>query len=141
MSNRIRGVVRSIAGDTAEVEVAHGKLRCRAGEGIAGSGPVSVFMRPESLRLSRRQHTERAWQGRVEFSIYHGDSWDYHVRVGEEILKVRVYREKVGLSRGDTVYLMPDEESVIVMPSANATGQEASQLEEAMPEDSPRAAL
>lgn len=141
MSNRIRGVARSVAGDIAEVEVAYGKLRCRACEGIAAGDPVSVFMRPESLRLSRRQHSERAWRGRVEFSIYHGDSWDYHVRIGEEVLKVRAYREKVGLSRGDTVYLMPDEESVIVMPPGDRSGQGLSQPEEPVPEESPRAAL
>ena len=63
------------------------------------------------------------------------------MRIGEEVLKVRAYREKVGLSRGDTVYLMPDEESVIVMPPGDRSGQGLSQPEEPVPEESPRAAL
>jgi hypothetical protein len=35
------------------------------------------------------------------------------------LLKVRVYREKVGLSHGDQVYLEPDTESAIVMPASD----------------------
>jgi iron(III) transport system ATP-binding protein len=54
----------------------------------------------------------------VEFSIYHGDCWDYHVRVGEQSLKVRIYRAKAGLSHGDQVFLVPDEEMAIVMPAS-----------------------
>jgi len=49
------------------------------------------------------------------FSIYHGDCWDYHVRVDEEVLKVRVYQEKIGLSHGDAVFLEPDADSTIVI--------------------------
>ena len=57
--------------------------------------------------------------GSIEFSIYHGDCWDYHVRLDDDLLKVRVYREKVGLERGDNVYLEPDPESAIVMPGTS----------------------
>jgi iron(III) transport system ATP-binding protein len=125
VSNRIRGVVRSISpnadgADTnaeVEVEVAQGTLRCRACEGLSVGDAVSAFMRPESFALSRRQRSERSWPGRVEFSIYHGDCWDYHVRVGDEVLKVRIYQEKIGLSHGDAVYVTSDEESAIIMPA------------------------
>ena len=79
-------------------------MLCRQTGSAQVGDRVSVFMRPESFRLSRKQHSEDAWQGTVEFSIYHGDCWDYHVRVGEDVLKVRVYQEKVGLSHGDQVY-------------------------------------
>jgi iron(III) transport system ATP-binding protein len=122
VSNRIPGVVRSLSGDAAEVEVAQGTLRCRACAGLTAGDRVSAFMRPESFRLSRRQYSESAWPGRVEFSIYHGDCWDYHVRAGSEIVKVRIYQEKIGLSHGDAVYLTPDEQSVIIMPSGDSAG-------------------
>jgi iron(III) transport system ATP-binding protein len=49
------------------------------------------------------------------FSIYHGDCWDYHVRVDDDVLKVRVYQEKIGLSYGDSVFLEPDPDSTIVI--------------------------
>jgi len=81
---------------------------------------VIVFMRPESFRLSRKQHSDDAWTGTIEFSIYHGDCWDYHVRLGDELLKVRVYQEKVGLEYGDQVFIEPDSESAIVMASVPA---------------------
>jgi iron(III) transport system ATP-binding protein len=82
-------------------------------DGFAKGDAVSVFLRPESFRLSRR---EGSWKGTVEFSIYHGDRWDYHVRVGEHLLRVRVYQEKVGIAHGDGVFLSPDPENAMVLP-------------------------
>jgi iron(III) transport system ATP-binding protein len=115
VSNTVVGTVRSVTADATEVHVSAGLLRCRSCEGIAAGDQVSVFLRPESFRLSRKQPEVPCWEGRVEFSIYHGDSWDYHVRVADQTLKVRIYREKIGLSHGDRVFLVPDQETAIVM--------------------------
>jgi iron(III) transport system ATP-binding protein len=112
-------------------------LRCRACEGLSPGDAVSAFMRPESFRLSRRQRGEGAWPGQVEFSIYHGDCWDYHVRVGDDVLKVRIYQEKIGLSHGDAVHLTPDEESAIIMPSEGGTSPAPGPLEDPVPERNP----
>lgn len=117
VSNGMRGTVRSVSAETVEIEVAGGTLTCGSLEGANPGDVVSVYMRPESFALSRRRHSEQAWSGRIEFGIYHGDCWDYHVRVGDYLLKVRVYKEKVGLSHGDTVYLEPEQGSAIVMPA------------------------
>ncbi|MBO0822682.1 MAG: ABC transporter ATP-binding protein [Actinobacteria bacterium] len=117
ISNTFIGTVRSVLADVTEVEVAAGQLRCRSTEGLSVGDRVSVFMRPESFRLSRKNPEVPCWQGTVEFSIYHGDCWDYHVRVGDQMLKVRIYREKVGLAHGDRVFLVPDEQMAIVMPA------------------------
>jgi iron(III) transport system ATP-binding protein len=122
VSNSLRGTVRSVTAAGAEVDVPPGRLRCRAGRGLSPGDAVSVFVRPESFALSRQRGGERAWQGRVEFSIYHGDCWDYHIRVGDHVLKARVYKEKVGLSHGDSVYLTPDEQDAIVIPEGRAAG-------------------
>ena len=118
VSNTLSGTVQSVSAEATEVTVAAGLLRCRACAEVGRGDHVSVFMRPESFRLSRHHPEEGAWQGRVEFSIYHGDCWDYYVTVGADTLRVRVYKEKVGLSHGDTVYLMPDEGSALVMPAS-----------------------
>src|SRR5215475_5813555 len=83
VSNTVSGTVRSVTAEVTEVDVAPGPLRCRGGEGLAAGDKVTVFLRPESFRLSRKQPEVPCWQGEVEFSIYHGDCWDYHVRVGE----------------------------------------------------------
>jgi iron(III) transport system ATP-binding protein len=118
VSNTVVGTVRSVTADAVEVHVSAGLLRCRSCEGIAAGDQVSVFLRPESFRLSRKQPQVPCWEGQVEFSIYHGDSWDYHVRVEDQTLKVRIYKEKIGLSHGDRVFLVPDEETAIVMPGS-----------------------
>jgi iron(III) transport system ATP-binding protein len=118
VSNSLDGVVESVGADGALVSFGKRSMLCRQCESVEPGQRVSVFMRPESFRLSRRQHSAEAWQGSIEFSIYHGDCWDYHVRLGDELLKVRVYREKVGLEHGDLVFLEPDPDSAIVMPMA-----------------------
>ena len=117
VSNSLDGVVEAVGTDGATVSFGKRSMLCRQCESIEPGQQVSVFMRPESFRLSRRRHSDEAWPGTIEFSIYHGDCWDYHVRLGDELLKVRVYREKVGLEHGDLVYLEPDPDSAIVMPA------------------------
>jgi iron(III) transport system ATP-binding protein len=125
VSNSLDGTVTGLAGKAATIELASHTLICPNSGQVGVGDRVSVFMRPESFRLSRRRHSDDAWPGEIEFSIYHGDCWDYHVRVGTEVLKVRVYREKVGLSHGDAVFLEPDCESMIVMGTDGATSEPA----------------
>jgi iron(III) transport system ATP-binding protein len=130
VSNNIDGVVTDVSGSGAAVAIAPGNLVCAGATGVQPGDQVTVFMRPESFRLSRKQHSEDAWPGTIEFSIYHGDCWDYHVRLGGEVLKVRVYQEKIGLEHGDLVFLEPDGESAIVMPKV-ATAPRGAQAPEA----------
>jgi iron(III) transport system ATP-binding protein len=125
VSNSLDGVVESIGDNGANVVFGARSMMCRQRGSAQVGDRVSVFMRPESFRLSRKQHSDDAWLGTVEFSIYHGDCWDYHVRLGEELLKVRVYQEKVGLVHGDQVYLEPDTDSAIVMSAADAVPAQA----------------
>ena len=127
VSNSLDGVVESVGPEGATVSFGKRSMLCSQCEAIEAGQAVSVFMRPESFKLSRRQHSDEAWPGTIEFSIYHGDCWDYHVRLGDDLLKVRVYREKVGLEHGDLVFLEPDPDSAIVMPAA--TGMAATPAE------------
>ncbi|WP_329137505.1 ABC transporter ATP-binding protein [Streptomyces sp. NBC_01476] len=120
ISNSLPGTVQSAAEDMAEISLANGRLRClTTGRADVGS-QVNVFIRPESLVLSRKDPSGRGWKGTVEFSIYHGDCWDYHVRVGDTLLRSRMYREKVGLSHGDPVFVVPEEETAIAIPVTEA---------------------
>jgi iron(III) transport system ATP-binding protein len=119
VSNSLDGIVDSVGADGALVVMGSRSMLCPQCGDVERGQRVSVFMRPESFRLSRRRHSEAAWTGSIEFSIYHGDCWDYHVRLDDDLLKVRVYREKVGLERGDKVFLEPDPDSAIVMPGTS----------------------
>ncbi|WGL52467.1 ABC transporter ATP-binding protein [Nocardioides sp. BP30] len=114
VSNSVEGIVKTVDTDgSITVDTASGTLSCVKAPNVRVGDGVSVFMRPESLRLSRK---EGSWPGTVEFSIYHGDCWDYHVRVGTELMRVRVYQEKVGVAHGHPVFLTPDPEVAIVVP-------------------------
>ncbi|HZC73651.1 MAG TPA: ABC transporter ATP-binding protein [Jatrophihabitans sp.] len=130
VSNSLDGIVDTVDQDGVTVLLGSRAMRCMKCTDVSPGDRVSVFMRPESFRLSRRQHVADAWQGTVDFSIYHGDCWDYHVRVDENVVKVRVYKEKVGLAYGDTVYLEPDAESAIVMLAGQSARAPAAPLSE-----------
>jgi iron(III) transport system ATP-binding protein len=120
VSNGIDGVVENVGPAGAVVILGSRSMTCTKATKFSPGDHVTVFMRPESFKLTRRQHSDAAWKGTIEFSIYHGDCWDYHVRLGDEVLKVRVYQEKVGIAHGDTVFLEPDCESAIVMAATPA---------------------
>jgi iron(III) transport system ATP-binding protein len=113
ISNSLEGVVDAVTPDSVAVRVGDLMLTSAKETSFAKGDAVSVFLRPESFRLSRK---EGPWEGIVEFSIYHGDCWDYHVRIGEQLLRVRVYQEKVGIAHGDRVFLSPDPETAMVLP-------------------------
>jgi iron(III) transport system ATP-binding protein len=131
VSNSLDGVVDTVGPGGATVVFGSRSIVCTNAGNARRGDHVSVFMRPESVRLSRRQHSDDAWAGVIEFSIYHGDCWDYHVRLGDDVIKVRVYQEKVGLSHGDSVFLEPDPESVIVMAGGRRAPAAVAALSEA----------
>ncbi len=78
---------------------------------------MNLILRPEHFAMHKTRRRDDSWSGTVAFCTYQGDSWDYHIDVGGTSLRVRVYNEKRGLSRGDVVYLDPDAEAVVVMPA------------------------
>jgi iron(III) transport system ATP-binding protein len=117
VSNTLSGVVTEITATGVCVQVGPGRMICRSNPELRSGDNVSVFMRPESFGFSRKQHNAEAWKGTVDFSIYHGDCWDYYVRLGDDIVKVRVYKEKVGLAHGDPIFLEPEAEDAIVLPA------------------------
>jgi iron(III) transport system ATP-binding protein len=138
VSNMMTGSVTALREETVDITTEAGTMSCRACEGLAVGDAVSVFMRPESFRMSRTARTDHDWSGTIDFSIYQGDCWDYHVTlVNGEAVKVRVYREKVGLSHGDQVFLEPDQESALVMPESGVAHRVP--VREAAPSKSPSA--
>src|SRR6202012_2130015 len=52
VSNTMTGRVAALEGAVGDIAVAGGTLRCRSCEGIAPGQRVSLFLRPESFRLS-----------------------------------------------------------------------------------------
>jgi iron(III) transport system ATP-binding protein len=130
VGNSLDGVVDAVAPDSVTVRVGDFMVTSANAHGVAKDDEVSVFLRPESFRLSRK---EGPWEGTIEFSIYHGDCWDYHVRVAEQLLRVRVYQEKVGIAHGDRVFLSPDPEAAIVLPRQPAAPGSAAAASPSLP--------
>jgi ABC-type Fe3+/spermidine/putrescine transport system ATPase subunit len=116
VANGFSGSVQTREDDgTLLISTAQGILRCPATDSIVAGDSVRVFLRPENFRLSRARHSDEAWAGIVRFSIYQGDSWDYHIDVNGQELRVRAREEKMGLSRGDQVHLEADTTAAVVM--------------------------
>jgi iron(III) transport system ATP-binding protein len=116
VSNRFDGTVIEQTGDVVSVQTEVGILTCGHCDNVTVGEEVSVFIRPESFSLTRRKPDEPHLDAVVSFTTYQGDSWDYHVAIGDTDVKVRVYKEKVGLEKGETVHLVPDPGAAILMP-------------------------
>jgi iron(III) transport system ATP-binding protein len=116
--NILAGEVLSVVGTGAEIELSTGKITCEVSREVQQGDRVSVFMHPETFRIARTRSSDRAWAATVEFGIYHGDSWDYRLRVGQEQIKVRAYGERTALARDDEVWLEYDPELAVVMSQA-----------------------
>jgi iron(III) transport system ATP-binding protein len=113
IANEIVGTVNRTS-DGLTVITEHGAIK-PAADGLVEGERVRIFLRPENFALSRKRHSDAAWTGTVSFVIYQGDCWDYHIESAGTVLRVRVHSEKVGLTRGDVVYLEPNGDEAVVM--------------------------
>jgi iron(III) transport system ATP-binding protein len=114
VANEIPGTVRRTA-EGASLVTPHGSMALASADAYAEGQSLRAFLRPENFVLSRRRHSDAAWTGTVSFVIYQGDCWDYHVESGGTTLRVRVHKEKVGLTRGDIVFLEPDGDAAVII--------------------------
>jgi len=113
IANEIDGTVHRTS-EGLTIVTAHGRVTPPADTLVEGE-QVRVFLRPENFVLSRRRHSDAAWTGTVSFVIYQGDCWDYHVESAGTALRVRVHNEKIGLTRGDIVFLEPNGNEAVIM--------------------------
>ena len=116
VANEFTGTIHKTAGETS-IETPYGSIAGVTNGDFADGQTVQVFLRPEDFVLHRQQANSGAgsWTGTVAFCIYQGDCWDYHIESGGTTLRVRVHKEKVGLKRGDVVYLDPDPAAAVML--------------------------
>jgi len=115
VANAFDGTVSGVEDGARVVATPHGLVRVPPAAGIAPGDSVRVFVRPENFTLSRRRHTPDDWEATVRYGIYQGDCWDYTVEVGGAEIRVRVHKEKAGLTHGDVVHLQLDGAEAVIM--------------------------
>lgn len=115
VANSVDGTVS--ASDNGGVIIAspQGLVRSEPSPDLRIGDDVRVFIRPESLALSRKRHGDEDWAGSVRYSIYQGECWDHTVDVNGLDVRVRIHKDKEGLGHGDVVYLRPDPAETLVM--------------------------
>jgi iron(III) transport system ATP-binding protein len=115
-ANEFEGVVDAVTADgVTTVTTAQGTLECRSADSLVPGSPVTVFVRPEDLALSRAPNGERTWSGRVTRRLFQGAYWEYSIAVADRHLRVRAFAELEGLAQGDPAYVTPDRDGVIVV--------------------------
>jgi iron(III) transport system ATP-binding protein len=112
VSNRFEGT----AVGTGEVEFMQVRVPRAADSGFSAGDPLAIFIRPESIALARTPRNGHGWAGRIANRIFQGDCWDYTVRVNDREIRVRSYDKAEQFQTGDTAYLLPDYNEMIVLP-------------------------
>jgi iron(III) transport system ATP-binding protein len=111
-------VVQVTAPGRGEVELMEGaapvRLPCLLGEQITAGQQAVVSIRPESVQTSRDRGNGACIEGEVLQLIFLGNCIDCRVRWGAFEWKVLAH-PRVGLRKGEKVYLRPDPERTLAV--------------------------
>jgi ABC-type Fe3+/spermidine/putrescine transport system ATPase subunit len=88
---------------------------------LATGQRVSVFIRPENIALARMRNDAHRWEGRITQGTFQGDAWDYTVNVAGQDIRVRSYDKAERFKPGDTAFLKPNCNEMIVQPDRPPT--------------------
>ena len=89
-ANFLKGVCKGLDGDHALLEVAGTEVRVAAVENMKVGGTYTIVLRPESAGLA----PEGALQCKVVLSCFMGAYQNYHVMVGDTLVKLTDYDPK-----------------------------------------------
>jgi iron(III) transport system ATP-binding protein len=117
VSNRFEGTAVA----AGEIEFMQVRVR-HAADGVSAGDPLVIFIRPESIALARTPRSGEAWTGHIAQRTFQGDSWDYTVRVNGREVRVRSHDKADQFQAGDTAYLQPNYDEMIVLPRHEAEG-------------------
>jgi iron(III) transport system ATP-binding protein len=112
VSNRFEGTVIG----HGEIEIMQVKIRHDIDSRLAAGDSLVVFIRPESIVLTRAPRNGDAWVGQIAQRIFQGDSWNYTVRVKDRDVRVRSFDKAEQFQTGEPAYLQPNYNEMIVLP-------------------------
>jgi len=112
-ANFLSGVMTGVDGDHALLDVEGTKVRVPAKEGMANGESYTVVLRPESATLA----PEGGLPCKVILSCFMGSYQNYHVMVGDTLVKLTDYnpKNKRIYDVGETCSLVFDPESVHIL--------------------------
>ncbi len=111
ISNQFDGVVVQ----AGEVEFMDIRARCETDENLSVGERVNIFIRPENIALARQRDNQPVWEGQVAQAIFQGDAWDYTVQVKGKDVRVRSYHKADRFHLGETAFLYPNHNEMIVL--------------------------
>ena len=112
VSNRFEGKVIA----NGEIEFMQLRVKRPDESPFTVGDPLVIFLRPESIALSRAPRDGHSWTGRISQRIFQGDAWDYTIRVSDQEVRVRSYDKTEQFLTGDAAYLRPKYDEMIVLP-------------------------
>ena len=89
-ANFLRGKVLALEGNTATLAIEGETAHVEATRPVSIGEEVTVVLRPESATLTE----DRGLPCKVEVSCFMGSYQNYHVRVGETLVKLTEYNPK-----------------------------------------------
>ncbi len=98
------------------VETTIGPLYCEIPETLRDENEVMVSIRRNRIQITKKeQHGDNVLIGRVANRLFEGDHTEYHVEVGDDIVKVSNEKPHSLLDKEEKVFLtIPPEECVVV---------------------------
>jgi putative spermidine/putrescine transport system ATP-binding protein len=123
-SNLLAARIVRASGDQCVVELATGAtIRARRGTFAAPEGSrVVALIRPEDMSVATSTECrdgQEVLKGIIKDISYHGDAFKLDVALGDEVLKVKVARERgAGIERGQPVVLTWKAGAAKVLPPA-----------------------
>jgi ABC-type Fe3+/spermidine/putrescine transport system ATPase subunit len=113
--NILDGTAKRILPDNGvEVSTAIGSFACQSEDVLSAGDRLHLFMRPESFDLSYTPESDQALQGTVVTPIFQGNYFEYRIEINGQLLIVRDYHEEPRFMKGDSVFLIPRLQEILV---------------------------
>jgi iron(III) transport system ATP-binding protein len=111
-------------GGALRLDTDAGTVQAVCPEGTAHNEQASLSIRPEDVRLHRERppdNTANVLEGRVEYVLFLGESVEYHVSVGKELLISRQHPDVELRRRSDVFVELPVHHCIVVSDEHGST--------------------
>ena len=117
-TNVLRGKTLSTEGAVAKFSTPIGELESPLPPGVAKGDEVLIFVRPENVKVFKDKSLAKgnAFEGKIKVLIFLGEYTDCQIRIGKEILWVRLH-PLAPFKEEDRVYVQIDHDASFSIPA------------------------